>query len=507
VLLLVLLAGCEGGGDGGGGLEVRRGRLTPGCVSLGRSFPSGLALRATGGGRAAVALPDPPSVWALDLESEAPRILAVHELGPDSDADGRPDEAAMRAVTGLPLPPITGDLAAPADDLALVSTSGYEQVLFFDAATAAPRGVQVETPASVPADRHPLLPPPGETHLRSGVSTLACATPPDPIDSEGGAIGEHPACPGGPSYLTSYTAGKAIAAGRLFVATSNASGPSRFRPGTVLVFEWIEDEAGPRVRPDAATPMLFTRAYNPTGVTRIVTPGGRELVLVTSTGAIGAGVGAGNIRSEGAIEVIDPSVPRIAAVIPLGFAGAAFEGLAVDAAGRIGWIGSSSQRLLFAVDLRALDTPALFPGSGPPAVLDGLSVGFPDARVFTADFPLALPDRPDGPPPATCDGFTHTAVNAAADRVYATDFCDGTFSTVRMDLAAAAPVPWPRDRFQVGDQQTPFAPSTAIGLPRAPGALQVRPGRPGVDYRGPDVVLILGQPEGQLCALRVESGS
>jgi hypothetical protein len=502
------LGACEGGGDGGGGLVVHREPIAFNCTPFPRSFPSGIAILSASSRRASLALPSPPSVWSFDLDAERPLLVAVDNIGADSDGDGMDDEDAMRALLGFPLSPVTGDLDAPADDLALVSTSGYEQVVVYDAGTAESRSVFVETPASFPSGRYPLLPPPGETHLRTGISTLACIFPPDPFDSEGNAIGGHAACdPAVPSYLTSFTAGKALAGGRLFVATSNLAGNDRFRPGTVLVYEWIESGGSVRVRPDPTTPVLFTEGFNASGVRRAVTAGGRELVLVTSTGAIGQGTGPGNILTESAIEVIDPSVPRIVAVIPLGFAGPSFDGLAVDAGGRIGWVGASSQRQLYAVDLRALDEPNLYAGAGPPVILDGLSVGFPDARIFTADTPFLLPDRDDGAPSVDCDGFTHAAVNAAASEVFATDFCDGTFTRVRMDLSGDPPVPWPRARFQVAAQQTPFAPVRAdtFGLLRAPGALRVRPGSPGVDYASPDVLVVVGQPEGQLCALRVES--
>ena len=56
-----------------------------------------------------------------------------------------------------------------------------------------------------------------------------------------------------------------------------------------------------------------------------MTRSGRELVLVTLTGAIGAGTGTGNIRTAAAVDVIDAERLRIAASIPLGFAGPSFE--------------------------------------------------------------------------------------------------------------------------------------------------------------------------------------
>ncbi len=507
-LVCVFALACEGGGSGGGGLVVESEPIDARCTPFPRSFPSGLSLLSDAARQAIVALPDPPTVWSLDLEAERPRILAVTNLGTDSDGDGVDDEVAMRNLLGFPLGPITGRVDAPRDDLALVSTSSYEQVALFDASSAQPRGVMVETPPATPSGRYPLLPPPGDSALRTAVSTLACIFPRDPFDSAGMPIAGATVCdPNVPSYLSSFTAGKAVAAGRLFVATSNFAGGNRFRPGTVLVYEWIDGGGTPQVRPDTATPYLFTERFNPTGVARVVTPDRRELVLVTTSGAIGQGTGAANVVTEAAIEVIDPTVPRIAAVVPLGFAGPSFEAIAVDPTRRVGWLGASSQNRLYAVDLRALDDARLYAGAGPPILLDGLTPGFPDARIFSADAPLVLPERADGAPPADCEGFTHVATNDAGSEVFATDFCDGTFTRVRMDLTGNPAIPWPADRFVVASQQTPFAAvrSDTFGLLRAPGALAVRPGEPAVDYTTPDVLVIAGQPEGQLCALRVES--
>jgi hypothetical protein len=310
-----------------------------------------------------------------------------------------------------------------------------------------------------------------------------------------------------PSYLTSLTAGKDVADGRLFVATSNLNlkGGSRFLPGTVLVYDWIDQGGTITVRPDSDTPMLFTTAFNPTGVSRVETPEGRELILVTLTGAIGAGSGVSNILTEASIDVIDPSVPRIAARIPLGFAGPSFAGATVDPDGRLAWVGSSSQRELFAVDLRALDNPDLYVGSQPPVILDGLTVGFDDARVFAADRPFVLPNRLDGPPPNDCDGFTHVAVNVTGTEAFATDFCDGTFTRIRLDLTGSPPIPYQQNRFELASQTEPFSPNDSLGLLRSPSIISVRPGVPGVDYTSPDVLVVVSQPDAQLCMLRVES--
>jgi hypothetical protein len=496
---------CEGGGDGGDGLIVELEPIAPNCTPVPGTFPSGLALLSAASHRAALVQTSPPGVVAFDIAAERPVPLAFRNIGTDSDGDGEDDAAAIAPFLGFPLTPVMGAITALRDDLALVSTSNYEQVLAIDPTTAAARSVLVETPASAVPGAWPLLPPPGETQPRTGISTLACVAPPVPVDSTGEPTAPTAVCdPAQPSYLTNLTAGAAVAGGRLFVATSNLVSGARFHPGTVLVYEWTESGGMLRTRPEPVTPVLFTQHFNPTGVVRAVTPGGREVVLVTATGAIGSGTGGANVHTEAAIEVIDPATPRFVAVIPLGLAGLAFDAPAVDPGGRTAWIGASSHRRVYAVDLRALDDAALYAGTGTPAVLDGRS-GWPDARVFHADAPLVLPDRGDGPPTSLCDGFTEVALNAAGSELYATDFCDGTFTHVRLDLSGAPPVPFPRERFQIAAQERPFAPSNAVGLLRAPGIVRVRSGRPGVDYTTPDVLVVAGQPDAQLCALRVEA--
>jgi hypothetical protein len=499
---------CEGNGSQGDGLVIKNQPISPSCTPVAGFFPSGLGVLSRGSGKAVLAQSGPPGIGVYGLDAARPVPLVFANIGTDSDLDGLDDGEANRTIFGFPLRPVMGELRVLRDDLALVSTSSYEQVLAYDPRDATKVGVFVDVPVAVPAGLYPLLPSPGTAELRAGVSTLACIHPPTPIDSRGDLIDPNPLCSSlQPSYPTSLTAGKDVAGGRLFVATSNLNtrNGGRFMPGTVLVYEWIDQGGTVTVRPDADTPVLFTTAFNPTGVARVVTPGGRELVLVTLSGAIGAGSGASNILTEAAIDVIDPSVPRIVAQIPLGFAGPSFEGAAVDPTGSLAWVGSSSQRQLFAVDLRALDDSALYVGNGPPVILDGMTVGFDDARVFTADHPFVLPDRADGPSSQSCDGFTHVAVNTSGSEAYATDYCDGTFTRIRLDLAGMPAIPYPAGRFELAGQSKPFSPVDSLGSLRSPSTIAVRPGVPGIDYTAPDVLVVVGQPDAQLCMLRIES--
>lgn len=507
---------CEGSG-GGGGLVVKDQRTDPRCTPVANSLPSGLALVPGVADEAVLVQSQPPALVRFDLDPDAPVARGDVSLAPggDSDGDGVDDAVRSQQVVALPLAAVTGEVTPVHTHLALVSTSNYEGVVFSDPSVPSLRTAQVLNPDDAPGfapEDYPFLPPGGTEATRTAISTRTCVYPgANTTDSGAVAIAKDSRCdPAEPtSYLTNLTAGATVAAGRLFASTSNLrnSGQARFYPGTVLVYDFEEVGASLRVRPHATSPVLFTTSFNPTGITRYVTGSGRELVLVTDTGAIGAGTGTGNVRTQAAIDVIDPVALRIVASIPLGFAGAGFEGLAIDRGARIGMLGATSRRQLYGVDLRPLDDPRLYEGDGPPVLLDGLTAGFPDARIFDADHPLVLPERGEGAPPAQCDGFTHVTWSYDATEVLATDYCDGDVTRVRVDLAGPPPIPAPRERFQPFAVESAFAPLTAdsLGLERAPAQLRVRPGVPAADYSGPDVFVAISLPKAQLCALRIAS--
>lgn len=508
--LVVSLAGCEGDG-GSGGLVIRNRITAEHCTPppSASPFPPGLAILSAARQLAVVTQDGPNAILTYDLRGDRPRAIATHTLGVDSDADGIDDETAMRQAVGRGAYPKMGEVRAPDDGVALVSTSDYEQVLAFDPTTGQPVTLAVEGPEALAGIDYPLLPQPGIRAQRTGLSTLACvAAPAGALDSRGRPITADPVCdPTRPSFRTSFTAGKARAAGRLFVATSNLElvPANRFLPGTLLVFDWREGPGGIEIEPSARTPVLFTSGFNPTGVATFRTPGGRELVLVTVTGAIGAGVGTGNVLTDSFVDVVDPAIPRIVATVPLGRAGPAFDAPAIDPGGRIAWLGASSSRQLYAIDLRPLDDPRVHEPRTEPLLLDGLSLGALDARIFTADRPLAVPPRSDGRSSSSCEGLTDATVNAAGSEVFASDYCDGTITRIALDLGGDPPAPYPPTRFRVTAQSNTFAPHDAVGESRTPGLLAARPGIPGIDYTSPDVLVLVGQELGQICALRIES--
>lgn len=533
--VLVLGAKC-GGGDGGGGAApvVRVESPDSRCVALASEFPAGFDFVPGLAGQVLVTNEEPQSVLRFDVQQVpfgVPPGTAPFSIPPDSDGDGLPEGTLLPPGLTLPngqplvfLPsPVLDDVNAVAPDLALVTASGYEAVLFVDAQVA-PRSVAVSVPAATPATQHPLLPAPGTSELRTGLSTFVCVVPPPgAVDSRGDLlVNVLPAsalCPPG-AYVTRFTSGAALAGGRLFVSTSNAgdalfSTDTQYLPGTVLVFDFDTSVDPPVASPHPTTPVLFTTAFNPTHVTPYTTPGGRELVLVSVTGAVGivrddpatsVPEGGGVGLTDGAIDVIDPAVPALLATIPLRGANPAFGELAIDPSGRVALAGDAVRRNLYAVDLEPLDGLGA-PGPA-PVVLDG-SAGA-NAIVFDGAVPFRIPERAGGAPPASCPGFTPgVAVNQVGDRAYVTEQCDGTLTTVGIDLAGAPPVPVPTSRFRlisVAPITSPLRPDT-IGEPRQPGTVRVRPGRPGIDFTGPDVFFSVGTPEGLLCGLSLESGS
>ena len=506
---------CEGSGGGGDGLVVKDTILDARCTPVAGSLPSGFDLIPGDADHAALVQFLPPALVGFDLRASRPRVLTVGAIPPDgedSDGDGVGDSARSSALGFFPLSPVMGEVAIPAPDLALVSASNYEEVLFVEPATGALRSALVRNPTDAPAFAaadYPFLPQDGVEAPRTAISTRACVYPGSgTLDSGGIGVTADSRCAAAPaSFTTNLTAGKALAAGHLFVATSNlrSSGQARFYPGTVLVYDFDSTGGALRVSPDPETPVLWTTGFNPTGVTHYVTRAGRELVLVTVTGAIGAGSGSANVMTASAVDVIDAASLRIAASIPLGYAGPSFDRIAIDPSGRVGLLGASSRRELYAIDLAPLEDPRLYENDGAPVLLDGLTVGFPDARIFDADQPLVLPDRADGPPPAQCDGYTHVAIDDAGTLALATDYCDGTLARVRIDLSGAPAVPVPRERFTDGGSDPLFEPLSSLGLVRGPSLLRVRPGAPGLDYTGPDVLVVVGLPDAQLCAIRVEA--
>jgi hypothetical protein len=521
LLALAALPLATTGGSCSGRATIDRGGSSDpeiSCSPLPGSFPAGLAFVPGQSERIVVANFVPSALLPFDADDDPPSLVGsspIPTLPPDSDGDGRAEGTGT-----LPLEPQLDGVLGVEPGLAFATASGYEEVIFVDADAGSLASFTVSTPAGFAASDFPLLPAPGSSAARTAVSTLACVTfPAGALDSRGDPVAASPLCTAG-KLLTTFTSGAALAAGHLFVSSSNVgddpgTANTQFLPGTVLVYDLELGTLPPGVHPNAGVPAIFTGAFNPTDVTTVTTPGGRSFVLVSATGAIGLredDPGTPEIEAGGvpltasAIEVIDPVLLQRVGTVPLGLAGISFGRLAVDPSQRVAFTGSAIGRRLYAIDLAALDAiPALAPAD-PPVVLDGSDVraGNVDARIFDAASPLAVPALPNGAPPASCDGFVVAAAfDHAGEHLFATEFCDGTMAVVDVDLSGAPPIPVPAARFDVA-RVTPVAAPVGpqgLGEPRAPGPMATRPGEPGVDFTGPDLFFLVGDPEGLLCAV------
>jgi len=493
---------CGGGsGDGGSPATVVVSGL-PGCLTLPSLFPSDLDFVPGQPERAAVVQFNPGLLLPLNLADGTPAIGAP---GPFADRRG---EIARDACGGL-LDPALDAVVALAPDLAVVAASSCEALAFFDPLSGDLMTLEVGLDSTLHRDDFPFLPAPGSSMLAVAASTRICVSVgAGALDSRGDPVGA--SCnPDAPSYFTSFTSGVAWANQTLFVAQSNlgagAGGADpQFFPGSVGVFQLDRNSVPSRIEPDPDAPVIPTYGFNPTHATAYTTPAGRELVLITVTGALGLRPDnpatvereAGGVPlSEAGVDVIDARQRRLVAHIPLGLAAPSFGRIAIDPTGRVALLGSSISRELYAIDLGAV---AALPTGAPFQVLDG-SDG-PSAIIFDAAAPWRLPALPGGPAEAVCPGFITGVDWSADDRAAATDFCDGTLFGLVVDLAGAPPTPVPPDpgRFTVAAVESIGAPLVAgsVGLARAPGGLRFRR-EPAA--AGAELVYWLGIPEGAVC--------
>jgi hypothetical protein len=544
-LTTVLLISCVamlgnkcGGGDGSGGKAPTR-RVAKvdenNCAPIVGLFPPGFDWLPGNDGHVVAVQDSPPGVLFFDVDRNRPQLLArdeIQSIPVDSDGDGEIDEDQRlcedddeEKIVSMGAPIGVGQ------SLAFVASSGFEQVMFF----AAPDGDLVEFSVTNPPDTpsgsyhgndYPYLP--ADEDERTAITTKACIYITDETNvadetSVGGSIGQHPCCnriEDASSFMTAFTAGMALGAGHLFVATSNLDLPNNFigsyYPGTVLVYDYDDDTAPNQIQPNTEAPVIYTTGFNPTGVTAYRTLAGRDLILVTNSGALVPLVGRENIITDSFIDVIDAQSRTLVATIPMGRAGLSFDGVSVDPEKRIGLIGSWTFPLLYAIDLRVFENEDLYTETE-VVRLDGTQAGHPDARIFEADTPFEIPNRENGPHPFLCDGWTFSAINEAGDSAYVLERCDGTLTTVSLldpvtsceamgnDSTCCDRVPLPESCFALASFQSVTEPfNTVTGL-HGPSQIGVRPGEPGIDFTGPDVLFTVDLPEGQLCSLRVDS--
>lgn len=357
-------------------------------------------------------IPDVPGLRdrAFAVEDDGVvRILSLAGATPALDRALQLDAAVF--VPGA----AAGALSIQDAHTALVTSSGTnnENVYVFDPSTA-------QTTAQV-----------GKVAL----SALTVTWPAGTRNSKGVDVG------GAPLALT-YTAGAALAGGRLFFASSNLDASYDYNPGTVVAYAW-----NPSTRTISGQAAVFkTTDFNPTAVTRVVTQAG-ELLLVTNGGAFGA--------PSSSVDVLHAATLRHVATIPLG-ARSASGPIVVSPDGRRGYLGSSSAAEVYVLDLEGLAGEAQnqTPLSRPARYLGGWTL--PAAGAFAWISGLAL---------------SHTG-----DFLYATNYNTSELFVLDLEQPGLA-------RQLAGFARTGDT-SNFQGLA---SKVAVRPGVPGVDYQGPSI--------------------
>jgi hypothetical protein len=271
------------------------------------------------------------------------------------------------------------------------------------------------------------------------------------LDSSGAPSGEFD-----PSFVhTAVKIGE-----KLFVTCSNLqSNFTTYNPGAILVYDLdpqdplhIESFAGtPRDVTVSAGPKprgaIFTSSFNPQSAIPYETEGGKTLLLVANSGVYDFQANA--VTEDGSIDVIDPDREEVIATYPL--AGQSPVGLAV--AKRRLYAGSSLFSSVSVLDLRGLDALA----------------GNLGARVL--ERALALPRiRPGG-----LNFVPDVAASESGRFVYAVNENDSSVTAIENGAT-----PRVAGQFEVpGRHVGAFESLTSF--------VEVRPGKPGKAYRGPDL--------------------
>jgi hypothetical protein len=402
----------------------------------------------------------------------------------------------------------------------LLTTSGYDHVLFFDPTDIVDIvdivqslfTVSVTVDSSKDPGDYLNLPNPGNTRTRRGIATLTCIHPPavtanSLLEKNFDSGNEICAAGEASSFYARTQTGAVLTDDYLFVSTSNedeATGASHpfdvYFPGTVLVYSIDDDD--PAVRP-IFEPIAEIQLYgfNPTHLDVVdVNGGGADFILVTVSGADESDavpVDANHVLDDGqrqaAIEVIRISDQSLMARYPLGAADLSPTGLAISPTQEVAVAGSRAGRHLMAVDLAALVPLVSGAAEVPPKTLD------PEYVYRDASNPLQIPHRKDGVAdvqqyPGSIGGV---AINHAETHVIATDEHDGTVTAIPLSSVISGS--------NAGQNFIAFAApidSTSTTEPRLPGAVEVRPGDPAT-YAA-DVFVLTSQPGGNLCAVNYQ---
>lgn len=247
--------------------------------------------------------------------------------------------------------------------------------------------------------------------------------------------------------------GIAIAGTTLWISTANYlryAPPSAAAPGVVLRYT-----IGAAGLTPASSAYSITSGFNPTGITAV-----GNTVLVTNSGVLDIVGGEAVPKTESSVDIFDATSGALLANVPAGLAALSFTAPAVDTEGRFAYIGSSAFSEVFQLDITQ--------------------------RIFTRALsnPITLAANADA------DYITGIALSPDSRRAYVGSF--DTSSVFMLNLAAS-PIAAFSTPYVVGFPKG-VTPENPTGVNTGVGDIAIRPGTPGVDFKGPDIFILTGNP-------------
>jgi hypothetical protein len=437
-LLLALtlpLAGCNGGGGGSKSSSSSSAGVSSntGGTSSAAPDPGGVVAPL---GTAATAVSASASLGAYqafgehtgisdlavpDVAGLRDRAFAVEESGTVrvldlSGTTPRLDRSIPLAAAPFQPGIATGALSILDEHTALVTTSGQggEAVYMFDPSTAR---------ATADVRKYDL-------------SALTVTWPAGTTNSKGVDVG-------GRALPVTFTAGAVLSSDRLLVASSNLDANYDLNPGTVISFD-----RDPATGALSHAALIRTTDFDPTALTRVATPRG-DLVLVTNTGAFGAG--------PSSIDIIESATLRFVGTIPLGARNAGGP-VVVSPDGRRGYVASQSSAEVYVLDLTDIGDEVQNQAAKP---LPGRYLG---GYALPATGPVGY--------------VSGLALSRTGNYLYAVNF--NASELIVVDLASPGYAARVVGFARTGDV------SNYEGLA---SKVAVRPGVPGVDFQGPSILV------------------
>ncbi len=450
VFLCLVTAALQLQACGGGSVVVSPGKPgnpevgEPGETNIGSAFPS------------SVRIPQVPSLtrYAYVLTTSPPLGIFRYDIETGEDAYPFVPYSLFGKIQGIP------------DEL-LILDEGHAFFTTSGGIADAGEGFHLFDPTP---------PVPEEFSLTESVPIPPVTLDPPLPDSAGKPVSE---------LRPRYTAGIAESNGKLYVCTSNfraTGGNPVCPPGTVFIYDWNPDSSPPTITPSDPFFLVTTR-YNPTEVTAL----GDRFVLVTNSGVIAIRNALAVPLTEGSVDVIDTGLDCIVASYPLGFGAPSYKPIAITPDGSRALLGSVAYNSVYELDLTALND---------------LPESCPDPVPQLGDAVLAGPDDPivvGSSREKVNDFIVQVGLDWSGTRAYATGSNSGTLSILEVETEDG--VASPKAALQVSALTPPLDPHNAPLDEVMPGPLAVRPGRPGVDYTGPDLFVLTGAPTGKMLSL------